>query len=137
MRPRQRTAHTCGSEPAVCSRGKGVCADFLSTFNGTEHHANRKVPAGSLHLVAANHGICDVGELPEFWGLLVPRGAGMVEAQKPTYCETAGTIATVHRVGYELLWKREWRGRMSDQLALLASEYALLHPNAVLDKEQP
>ena len=101
---------------------KASRSDFLSTFNGSEHHANRRAPVGSLHWCVANEGVCDASELPGFWGLLTPRGRGLVEAKKPIYCEDAETTEHVYRCAYILLWKREWRGRMFDSLNILAAE---------------
>ena len=100
---------------------KATRADFLSTFNESEHHANRKEAVGSLHWIATNRGICDPSEVPGFWGLLEPRGAGMREMKRASYHETTEEI--VNQCAYILLWKKS-TGRIGEVIRtlVLASE---------------
>lgn len=101
---------------------KASRSDFLSTFNESEKHGNRKEPIGSLHWVAANREVCEPSELPDFWGLLEPRGSGMREIKRPSYHETTNEI--VNQCAYILLWKKG-AGRIDKLLNEMAKERQL------------
>lgn len=81
---------------------KATRADFLSTFGGSDRHANRKDPVGHLHWCVAARGICQPKELPDFWGLLVPQGGGLREIQQPTY--RADGCCSVESAAWAVLW---------------------------------
>jgi len=66
---------------AKASRG-----DFLSTFNDSKKHKNRKEPIANLHWCVAKKGVCEACELPDFWGLLLVSGVGLSEKRKPKIC---------------------------------------------------
>jgi len=106
------------------AEAKATRSDFLSTFNNSDHHANRKHPIGSMHWVVANEGVVlnPEEELPSFWGLLIPRGRGLVEVKRPLWKEEADAIDVMYQVGYEMLWQREWKGRMYDRLMVMSAE---------------
>lgn len=87
---------------AKCSRG-----DFLATFNGSDRHANRHAPIGSLHWCIAPPGMCEAGELPDFWGLLTPRGTGLSEVRKPKLHLVSDDA--LHSAERALLWALQSR----------------------------
>ena len=68
---------------ACIFEAKATRSDFLSTFNNSEKHSNRKYPIGSFHWVVANKGIVNPDEVPDFWGVLEKYGAGLREVKKP------------------------------------------------------
>ena len=98
--------HVLPSSFVFVFESKATRSDFLSTFNGTDHHENRKEAIGSLHWCVANKGVCDPVELPDFWGLLLPSGRGLTEIRNPTY--NAIEQAFVNKVANTLLWKKPY-----------------------------
>ena len=82
---------------------KASRSDFLSTFNNSKTHANRKEPVGSFHWVIANHRICEPNELPDFWGLLMPSGRGLHEVRRPTFHDISKAV--MNEIAYRILWK--------------------------------
>lgn len=78
-------------------------ADFLNTFGGkkTIHAKARMEPAGNAHWVVAEKGICTAEELPAFWGLLTPRGAGLSEEKMPRL--VARPDSYIHAVAFRML----------------------------------
>ncbi len=81
-------------------------ADFLSTFNNSPKHANRKQSAGSLHWLVAPKGIARPGELPDFWGVLEttwPNPRYLYLKKWPIHCRLSE--ATLDRIGRLILWK--------------------------------
>lgn len=89
----------------IVIEAKATRSDFLSTFNDSEHHSNRKSPVGSLHWVVANREIVHPGEVPSFWGLLEPSGRGLREIKKPEFCKVDRDRFC--RVAHTLLWAQE------------------------------
>jgi hypothetical protein len=53
-------------------------SDFLSTFGSASgKHANRHTPEADLHVIVTPPKLVSIDEVPEFWGLLEQRGAGL------------------------------------------------------------
>lgn len=79
-------------------------SDFLNTFAGkdTSHAKARMQPVGTAHWVVAEKGICKPEELPDFWGLLEPYGAGLTERKKPKL--NVLPDSELHLVAFEMLW---------------------------------
>ncbi len=91
-------------------------ADYLSTF-GPNGDPERLEPRGNLHWIVANRRITEQAEVPDPWGLLIPRGGGLTEYKRAIYCEIP--LEQVYRVGYLMLWKRHV-GRHEWALKLMA-----------------
>jgi hypothetical protein len=90
---------------------KATRADFLSTFGGRDNdHKNRAEPAAHLHWVVTERGVCEPGEVPGHWGLLVRRGRGLSEKKRPGYI--ARTELDVLRLADRLVWKPGSRTRL-------------------------
>jgi hypothetical protein len=93
---------------------KASRSDFLSTFNNTAKHQNRLAPIGSLHWCVTKKDVCKPKELPEFWGLLVQRGNGLLEIKPPIYNKTSYKVRL--KIAYELLWYgiayRPWKSHV-------------------------
>ena len=79
-------------------------ADFLNTFNGkdTTHAKARMEPVGTAHWVVADKGVCKSEELPDFWGLLTPYGAGLTELKMPKL--NVLTDSSIHAIAFDMLW---------------------------------
>jgi len=79
-------------------------ADFLNTFGGkkTPHAAARKEPVGTAHWIVADKEVCEASELPDFWGLLTPYGAGLREEKMPTL--NVLTDAELHSIAFAMIW---------------------------------
>ena len=79
-------------------------ADFLNTFNGkdTRHAKARMEPVGTAHWVVADKGVCKPEELPDFWGLLTPYGAGLTEAKPPKL--NILPDSSIHAMAFDMLW---------------------------------
>lgn len=79
--------------------------DFLNTFgpNKNSRHATaRRRPVGTLHWIIADKGVCTHEEVPDFWGLLTPYGAGLSEKKRPTYKTVEPT--QVDALAFDLLF---------------------------------
>ena len=79
-------------------------ADFLNTFNGkdTPHAKARMKPVGTAHWVVADKGVCKPEELPDFWGLLEPYGAGLTEKKMPIL--NVLPDSRIHAFAFDMLW---------------------------------
>jgi len=71
---------------AVAAEVKVSRSDFLKTFgpnalNGS--HANRHAPVADLHVIVTPKGLVKLNEVPDFWGLLEPAGAGLAVKKWP------------------------------------------------------
>jgi len=78
--------------------------DFLNTFGGkdTPHAKARMEPVGTAHWVVADKGVCKPEELPDFWGLLVPYGAGLTEKKIPKL--NILPDSDIHAMAFDMLW---------------------------------
>lgn len=76
-------------------------SDFLSTF-GPSNHKNRHQPIGNLHWCVTPKGLIDPDELPDFWGLLEPYGAGLTEKKMPIINKL--TKAELDKIAHQLIW---------------------------------
>ena len=81
---------------------KATRSDFLATFGGGERHANRNSPVGNLHWCVCPQNVALPGDLPDWWGLLSRRGAGLEELRAPTF--RPQDDATLFRMAYQVLW---------------------------------
>lgn len=89
---------------ACVFEAKATRADFLGTFGGRSNkHANRATPVANLHWIVTEPGVCEAGEVPGHWGLLVRRGRGLSEKKPPAY--TPRAEIDVLRFADRLLWK--------------------------------
>lgn len=79
-------------------------ADFLNTFGGknSSHAKARMEPVGTAHWVVAEKGICTPDELPDFWGLLEPYGAGLTEKKMPKLHILPDE--ELHAMAFDMLW---------------------------------
>lgn len=89
----------CLTEQVCIFEVKVSRSDFLATFKKDN---NRLYPVGTLHWCVALPGLFDIDELPDFWGLLVPRGRGLTELKSPTFYPVS--LPTLHEHAYRLLW---------------------------------
>lgn len=64
---------------------KATRSDFISTFNESEKHKNRKEPYSNFHYCVTPRNLIKTEELPPFWGLLEIRGLGLTETKPPHY----------------------------------------------------
>ena len=102
-------------------------SDFMATFG---QESNRARAAGNLHWVVGPAKAISESHLPEFWGVLTPKGRGLSELRPPTLCPT--THAVIHQIAYQLLWygidsrgaKAGWNDRRKVTRALTAAEIA-------------
>lgn len=106
---------TSGNVPCYFAHifeAKASRADFLATFGKGPRHANRLLPVGTTHWVVANAGVCEPGEVPEFWGLLVRAGRGLREIKRPAYCPISEL--GILRIEHAMFWKQDaqcwWTG---------------------------
>ncbi len=74
--------------PVMIVESKANRADYINTF-GPNGKKNRLKPVGNLHWIVANHGVVAVEEVPDPWGLLVPRSQGLTEVKVPMNCEVS------------------------------------------------
>lgn len=93
-------------EYCVVFEAKATRADFLGTFgpNAKAEHANRRVFVGHLHYVVTEPGICQPEEVPDFWGHLERRGAGLSVRKRPRWMPMERSALL--DVAYQILWKR-------------------------------
>lgn len=96
-------------------------ADFLNTFGGKDspHAKARMEPVGTAHWVVAEKGICKPDELPDFWGLLEPYGAGLTEKKIPKL--NILPDEKLHAMAFDMLWlQMNYRVSYYDQLRGMA-----------------
>lgn len=91
-----------GNYFACILEAKATRADFLSTFNDGEKHKNRHKPIGNLHWCISPKGLVRPDELPDFWGLLEPYGAGLTEKKMPVINLLSDT--ELDRIAHQLIW---------------------------------
>lgn len=92
-------------------------ADFMHTFNGkdTPHAKARMKPVGTAHWVVADKGVCKSEELPDFWGLLTPYGAGLTELKVPKL--NILPDSRIHAIAFDMLWlNMNFRSTYYDQI---------------------
>lgn len=87
---------------ACIFEAKASRSDFLSTFNNSPKHQNRRQPIGSLHWCVTPKGLITPSELPDFWGLLEERGSGLSEIKQPIL-QTV-TDQQFDKIAHSLLW---------------------------------
>ncbi len=110
-------------------------ADFLNTFGNREsnHSKARKEPVGTAHWVVAEKGICKPEELPVFWGLLEPYGAGLTEKKMPKLNIVPENI--LHAFAFDLLWlQMNYRVSYYDQMIDMAKTVRFVHDGILKDK---
>lgn len=104
-------------ELVVIIEAKATRGDFLATFGDGQRHANRKTPVGNMHWCVCARGIAKPEELPDFWGLLAPRGNGLTELRQPTFTGFVGQEAMLQGMAYHILWyAKQNRGRWADSV---------------------
>jgi len=59
-------------------------SDFIKTFKRDGHFGSRLNPIANFHLIVCPRGMIKADEVPEFWGLLEQRGAGLGVVKMPT-----------------------------------------------------
>lgn len=91
-----------GTEWLNVFEAKYTRSDFISTFNDSAKHANRKTPSGSMHWLVCKKGICHSNEVPEFWGILETYGNGLREIKKPIHQYIEPSY--LYRIAYRILW---------------------------------
>lgn len=92
-------------------------ADFLNTFGGKDsaHAKARMEPVGTAHWVVADKGVCRPDELPDFWGLLEPYGAGLTEKKVPKL--NVLSDEQLHSIAFDMLWlSMNYRSSYYDQM---------------------
>lgn len=84
-------------------------ADFWSTFNHSDKHANRREPMANLHWIVTPCGMIQQQEVPDFWGLLEVSGGGLKETKKPIL----QIVPELLMLKYAkcILWKGCWNRR--------------------------
>lgn len=97
----------CLTEQVCIFEIKVSRSDFLATFpsgwaSTGKRDGNRLYPVGTLHWCVALPGLVYQSELPDFWGLLVPRGRGLTELKAPTFYPIS--LPILHEHAYQLLW---------------------------------
>lgn len=103
-------------------------SDFLNTFGNksTPHSEARMKPIGTAHWVVAERDICKPEELPDFWGLLIPYGAGLTEKKMPKLNILPDHI--LHAIGFDMLWlTQNYRQKDFEQMMNMADKIQLLH----------
>jgi hypothetical protein len=78
--------------------------DFLNTFGNKDsvHAKARSKPAGTAHWIVADKGVCEPSELPDFWGLLVPYGSGLMEKKIPKLNILPHSV--IHAIAFDMIW---------------------------------
>ncbi len=92
-------------------------SDFLNTFGGKNsvHARARMEPVGTAHWVVADKGVCKPEELPDFWGLLEPYGAGLTEKKSPKL--NVLSDEHLHSIAFDMLWlSMNYRSSYYDQM---------------------
>ncbi len=109
--------------------------DFLNTFGRrkTPHAEARMEPVGTAHWVVAEKEICKPGELPDFWGLLIPYGTGLTEIKRPKL--NILTDEELHAIAFDMLWlQMNFRTSYYDQLNEMAKAINLVHEGIIRNK---
>lgn len=110
-------------------------ADFLNTFGNRDsgHAKARMKPAGTAHWVVADKGVCKPEELPDFWGLLMPYGAGLTEKKLPKLNPLPGNI--LHSIAFDMLWlTMNFRISMYDHNKAMAEAIKNVHSAVIKNK---
>jgi len=108
--------------------------DFLNTFGGrdTPHAKARMKPVGTAHWVVAEKGVCKPDELPDFWGMLTPYGAGLTELKRPKL--NVLPDEKLHAIAFDMLWQQmNYRSSYYDQLNDMAKSIGLVHEAIIKD----
>jgi len=109
--------------------------DFLNTFGGrnTPHAKARAEPVGTAHWVVAEKGICKPDELPDFWGLLTPYGAGLTEKKRPKL--NILPDSRLHAMAFDMLWlQMNYRKSYFDQMIDMAKTIENVHRGIIAGK---
>jgi len=109
--------------------------DFLNTFNGkdTPHAKARMKPVGTAHWVVADKGVCKPEELPDFWGLLEPYGAGLTEKKMPKL--NILPDSEIHAMAFDMLWlNMNFRRSYHNQLIEMSKSIEDVHSAIVRQK---
>ena len=109
--------------------------DFLNTFGDREtpHAKARMEPVGTAHWVVAEKGVCKPEELPDFWGLLVPYGAGLTEKKMPKL--NLLPESHLHAMAFDMLWlQMNYRRSYYEQMIDMAKTIKDVH-EAIIRKE--
>lgn len=110
-------------------------SDFLKTFGGkkTAHAKARMKPVGTAHWVVADKNICKPEELPDFWGLLEPYGAGLTEKKGPKL--NVLPDESIHSIAFDMLWmSMNYRVSYYDQMILMAKAVREIEVAVNMDK---
>lgn len=110
-------------------------SDFLNTFGNKQsgHAKARMLPVGTAHWVVAEKNVCRAEELPEFWGLLEPYGAGLTEKKMPRL--NVLPESRLHAIAFDMLWlTMNFRVSMYDHTREMAAAIENVH-RAVLRKK--
>lgn len=110
-------------------------SDFLNTFGGkdTGHAKARMEPVGTAHWVVADKGVCKPDELPDFWGLLEPYGAGLTEKKKPKL--NILPDEHLHSIAFDMLWSQmNFRTSYYDQLIAMSKSIHNIKDAIVRDR---
>jgi len=102
--------------------------DFLNTFGVREsaHAKARLEPVGTAHWVVAEKGVCEPEELPDFWGLLMPYGAGLTELKKPKLHILPEK--KLHAIAFNMLWlEKNCRQSYYEQIAEMSKTVRDVH----------
>lgn len=114
---------------------KVLRTDFLNTFGDkTSAHAQARMePVGTAHWVVADKGVCKAEELPSFWGLLEPYGAGLTEKRIPKL--NILSTETIHSIAFDMLWEQmNFRTSYYDQIRAMAESIGRVKAAIVADK---
>jgi hypothetical protein len=77
--------------------------DFLATFKTSDgKHANRHSPIANFHYLVTNGDVCEISEVPEFWGILMAKGRGLSVVRHPKFNEIEDS--TNDAWGHRMLW---------------------------------
>ncbi|KKK94687.1 hypothetical protein LCGC14_2680330, partial [marine sediment metagenome] len=83
--------------------------------------------------VVAEKGICTPEELPDFWGLLTPYGAGLTELKMPKL--NILPDSSIHAMAFDMLWlTMNHRTSYYRQMIEMAEEIRFVHQAVVRDK---
>ena len=110
-------------------------SDFLNTFGGknTPHAKARMEPVGTAHWVVAEKGVCEPEELPDFWGLLIPYGAGLSERKIPKL--QILPEEKLHAMAFDMLWlTMNHRWSFYNHLTEMARMIAKIHKAIINNK---
>lgn len=117
---REYTNQALGQMPTphmMVFEAKVSVSDLRKSFKGTNGHANRLTPIGSLHWVViptfakGERGLwlSALETAPEFWGILQARGHGLSEIRPPEHC--ALSVDSYRALCVDVLWFGVGKGR--------------------------